>query len=58
LRKEKAGAPRAATCELQTSVFGWEVRLFVDGEFLRSQICRSADEFLDISDEWKRAMLE
>jgi hypothetical protein len=33
--------------ELWTHRFGWELQLIIDGEFQRSQVCRTQDEVLD-----------
>ena len=30
----------------------------MDGAFLRSQVCRSQEEVLDTSDEWKKGLVE
>jgi hypothetical protein len=38
--------------------FGWEVILDVNGELQRSQVCRSQDEVLTTSEQWKAAMIE
>jgi hypothetical protein len=45
-------------CELWSHEFGWELRLVVDGgELIRSQVCRSQDEVLDVTEQWKAAMV-
>jgi hypothetical protein len=45
-------------CELWSHEFGWELRLVVDGgELTRSQVCRSQDEVLDVTEQWKAAMV-
>jgi len=37
---------------------GWELRLVVDGDdFRRSQVCRSQDEVLDVTEQWQAAMV-
>lgn len=58
LRKEKNGRELVAVAELWTHRFGWELQLILDGEFQRSQVCRSQDEVLDTVDQWKAALLE
>lgn len=37
---------------------GWELRLEIDGDLRRSEVCRSADEVLTVSEHWKAAMCE
>ena len=51
------GRKRAA-CELWSHPLGWELRLMAGSELLQSQVCRSQDEALDTSDQWKKAMIE
>lgn len=41
-----------------THPLGWELRLEVAGSLHRSQVCRSQDEALDTSEQWKTAMIE
>jgi hypothetical protein len=47
-----------AICRLMSHQFGWEVILDVNGELQRSQVCRSQDEVLTTSEQWKAAMIE
>jgi hypothetical protein len=37
---------------------GHEVRLTAADELLRSQVCRSTPEILDVLEQWKVAMIE
>jgi hypothetical protein len=39
-----------AVCWLRSHEFGWELVLNVDGALQRSQVCRSQDEFLDLTE--------
>ena len=32
--------------------------MLVNGDLQRSQVCRSAEEWLDTADKWKAAMIE
>ena len=36
---------------------GWELRRMTS-DLLRSQVCRSSEEFLDTHEAWKAAMME
>jgi hypothetical protein len=58
LRKVKGDAEHVAVCELWSSCFGWEVRLLVNDDLQRSQVCRSAEEWLDTADQWRAGMAE
>jgi hypothetical protein len=59
LHKTRCGGPLQATCELWTHRFGWELRLVGhDGQLQRSEVCRSADAVLQVSETWKMAMVE
>lgn len=58
LHKDKAGRPLEAACRLVTHQLGWELRLEVAGSLQRSQVCRSQDDVLDTSEQWKAAMIE
>jgi hypothetical protein len=50
---------RESRCKLRTHQFGWELVLFVGchAEIVQSQVCRSQDDVLTISAQWKAAML-
>jgi hypothetical protein len=58
LHKHKCGQPIEAACRLVTHQLGWEIRLEIAGSLQRSQVCRSQDEVLDTSEQWKSAMIE
>lgn len=49
-----------ARCILRSHQFGWELCLQVglNREFLQTQVCRTKDEVLDTSEQWKVAMIE
>ena len=47
-----------AICRLLSHQLGWELRLEVNGDLQRSQVCRSQDEVLTTGEAWKAAMLE
>jgi len=58
LHKSICGRSRQAVCELWSHQLGWELRLVVDGgDFRRSQVCRSQDEVLHVTEWWKAAMV-
>jgi hypothetical protein len=48
---------KVARCTLVSHPLGWELRLMTT-DLLRSQVCRSSDEVLDIQESWKAAMIE
>ncbi len=56
LRKERAGRQLEAICWLRTHVLGWELVLNVNGNLQRSEVCRSQDELLDLTEQWKRTL--
>ena len=58
LHKDKCGEPIEAACRLVTHQLGWELRLEIAGSLQRSEVCRSQDEVLDTSEQWKAAMIE
>ena len=58
LRKPKGVRELHAVCRLDTHRFGYELRLEVNGLMSRTQVCRSTDEVLDLSEQWRAAMLE
>lgn len=58
LRKVVCGHARQAVCELWSHQLGWELRLVIDGgDLRRSQVVRSNDEILTMTEEWKSAMV-
>lgn len=58
LHKERCGSQIEAACRVVTHPLGWELRLEIAGSVQRSQVCRSHDEVLETSDQWKLAMIE
>jgi GTP cyclohydrolase II len=58
LHKQTCGQQLEAACRLVTPARGWELRLAVAGSLQRSQICRTQDEVLDTSEQWKAAMID
>ena len=58
VHKVRCGRQLEAACRLVTHPLGWELRLEIAGSLQRSQVCRSQDEVLDISEQWKAAMIE
>ena len=58
LRKAVCGHPRQVVCELWSHQLGWELRLVIDGgDLRRSQVVRSNDEILSLTEHWKTAMV-
>jgi hypothetical protein len=47
-----------AVCRLLSHQLGWELRLEVNGDLQRSEVCRSQDEVLATGEQWKTAMVE
>jgi hypothetical protein len=58
VRKERQGKSFEAICHLWTHVFGWEVRLEIDGDLQRSEVCRSKEAVFTAGETWKNAMIE
>ena len=59
LHKVVCGHPRQAVCELWSHQLGWELQLVIDGgDLRRSQVVRSNDEILTVTEQWKTAMVE
>ncbi len=59
LHKVVCGHPRQAVCELWSRQLGWELQLVIDGgDLRRSQVVRSNDEILTVTEQWKTAMVE
>jgi hypothetical protein len=42
------------SCDLTTHPLGWELRLQVGQNLVRSQVCRTQTDVFNIADEWKR----
>ena len=55
--KRKGDRILHAVCALQTHQLGFELVLEVNGLLSRSQVCRSRDEVLDVSEYWRAAMV-
>jgi hypothetical protein len=36
----------------------WELRLEINGNLQRSEVCRTQDDVLDRSEQWKAAMMD
>jgi hypothetical protein len=58
LRKTRERTSHEARCQVWTHQFGWELRLEVNGDLLRSQVCRSPAAMTETADTWKTALLE
>ena len=58
LHKVRCGQPMEAVCHLTTHVLGWELRLDIAGSLHRSQVCRAHKEVIQLSDQWKAAMMD
>ena len=56
--KTKNGRSLHAVCALRSHQFGWELVLEVNRLLARSQVCRSEDEVVDVTEQWRTAMLE
>jgi hypothetical protein len=51
-------ATLAARCALFAWSGGWEVRVLVDGEILKTECCDRGDGAFALAARWKRRMLE
>jgi len=49
LHKQK----RTAVCSLSTHPLGWEVTARVDGELMRSEVCKNEARVFDVAEAWK-----
>ena len=58
LHKQRCGRSLEAVCRLVSHQLGWELQLEINGDLQRSEVCRSADEVLTVSEKWKAAMCE
>ena len=54
---DRGGKRLEAVCALLTHQLGFELRLNINGELRRSQLCRSTDEVLSLTDRWKTSLL-
>jgi hypothetical protein len=57
LHMPKCGQQLEAICRLVTHQLGWELRLEVAGSLQMSRVCRTQDEVLLMSEQWKAAMV-
>ena len=57
VHKDRNGRHLEAICWLRTHELGWELVLNVNGSLQRSQVCRSRDEILDLTESWQAALL-
>ena len=55
--KVRCDQPIEATCHLATQVLGWELRLEISDALQRSQLCRTEDDVLNTSEQWRAAMI-
>ena len=58
LHKASGCRAREAKCEVVSNPIGWELRLTVDGELVRSEVCRSMTGYRDVADGWRIAFVE
>jgi hypothetical protein len=58
LHKQSADQSLEAVCRLVTDHFGSELRLEINGDLHRSEVCPTSDQVLDTSERWKAALLE
>ena len=60
VRKAGSGcaAAREARCILQTHQLGWELRLMIGEELLRSEVCPDRESVHTTGETWKQAMVE
>ncbi len=49
LHKQK----RTVVCSLTTHPLGWEVVARVDGELMRSEVCKKETQVFDLAEAWK-----
>jgi hypothetical protein len=49
LRKDR----RALVCSERTTPLGPEIRLLLDGDLLRSELCRPPEDAQDLAREWR-----
>ena len=49
---------RTATCQLWSHPLGWELRLVAAGELVQSAACRSQDEVVTLTEQWKAKLLQ
>ena len=49
---------RLAVCRLFTHQFGWELRLEVDEDLVRSEICRSQNSVFETFEAWRARLID
>lgn len=57
LYRERGEKQLQAVCCLRTHELGFELVLNIDGELRRSEVCRSTDDVLTVTERWKATML-
>jgi hypothetical protein len=58
VHRERCGRQLEAVCQLVTHQLGWELRLEINRDLQRSEVCRTRDAALDTSEQWQAAMIE
>jgi hypothetical protein len=51
-----ARATHTCECVLLAHEIGWELRLLIDDELHQSQLCRSAEQILEVQERWRSQM--
>jgi hypothetical protein len=49
---------RRAVCRMFSHEFGWELRLEIDGDQIRTGLCRDQDSVFTTFESWKAALCE
>jgi hypothetical protein len=58
VRRQGCDAAREAVCRLFSHPLGWELRVEVDAQLVRSEVCRSEAQVTQVSEGWKSAMID
>jgi hypothetical protein len=58
LHKDRYGRQLEAICWLRTHPLGWELVLNVNDSLQRSEVVRSQDAVLDLTERWKAALID
>jgi hypothetical protein len=58
LHKLRNGRKLEAVCWLRSHEFGFELLLTIDGNFQRTEVCRSTDEALNKTESWRAALVD
>ena len=58
VHKDRNAGGHRAVCWLRTHGLGFELVLNVNGNLQRSQVCRSADEVLALTEQWKNTLVQ